>query len=144
MSCSILVRWTSNFRFFITSMRSFWLCGSRVVYPIINRLVPSPSGKQQNNRTFAHSSTLYTRTIKQKLKTESLSKSLTPVGRVRLLRCSYSPLNQFWEKTDCFAVYPPRGSKFQKYEFDKEFDIVVFITLFYTFITYLNLKLSQK
>ena len=43
VSHSILSRSTPNFRFFITSMCSFWLCGSRVVYPIINRLAPSPS-----------------------------------------------------------------------------------------------------
>ena len=35
--------WPDRHHTFITSMCFFWPCGSRVVYPIINRLIPSPS-----------------------------------------------------------------------------------------------------
>ena len=59
-------RFTPNLRFFLISIYSFCLCGSRVAYPIINGLIPSPArfetrlvrprieilSKQDNNDTF--------------------------------------------------------------------------------------------
>ena len=42
VSRSIQAQSTPNLRMFLTPTCSFSLRGSRVVYPIINRLVPSP------------------------------------------------------------------------------------------------------
>ena len=42
VSRSIQAQSTPNLRIFLTPMCSFWPCGSRVVYPTINGLVPSP------------------------------------------------------------------------------------------------------
>ena len=53
--CSILTQSTPNFRIFVTSMCYFWLCGSCVLYPIINRLVLSPSLSQSVSHSLIHS-----------------------------------------------------------------------------------------
>ena len=46
------VRYFRYFRYFLISMLSYLLCGSRVVYPIISRLLPNPPRIETRQLTY--------------------------------------------------------------------------------------------